>query len=73
MPEICQGLTISKKEFVQMAYMTLQEILRKQFYPTITVYRDFEIRQKAESDARKKFERYDRQHAQLERGDSSQK
>ena len=67
LPEICQGLTISKKEFVHMAYMTLQEIIRKQYYPTFTVYRDYEIRQKAENDARKKFERYERLHMQLER------
>lgn len=51
LPEICQGLNISKEEFVNMAFMTLQEILRKQYFPMINVYREIDMRLKAEQEA----------------------
>ena len=61
LPQICQRMTIDKTLFVHMAYLTLQEILRKQFYPAIATYRDYDIRSRAQDEVNKRFQRMERQ------------
>jgi len=53
-------MNIDKPLFVQMAFLTIQEILRKQNFPTIQAYRTYEIRQLAELEVSKRLERHDR-------------